>query len=113
MHIQSYALPQVRHPFYEQRKQEHPDCEALRSGWHPYVHQAVLFDEWHNHTAFLLTTKTGSGKTQAAALPVVANRESAFFVYPTNALVQDQQRSILKLVRGMGWKPYIYKASPA
>lgn len=113
MHIQSYALPQVQHPFYEQRKRDHPDCEASRSGWHPYVHQAVLFDEWHNHDAFLLTTKTGSGKTQAAALPVIANGESAFFVYPTNALIEDQQRSILKLIEGMGWQPYVYQAGEA
>ena len=113
MHIQPYALPQVRHPFYEQRKQIHPDCAAARSGWHPYVHQAVLFDDWHSHDAFLLTTKTGSGKTQAAALPVIANGESAFFVYPTNALIKDQQRSIIELVRGMGWKPYVYQAGEA
>lgn len=109
MHIQPYALPQVRHPFYEQRKQDYPDCAVAQSGWHPYVHQAILFDDWRNHDAFLLTTKTGSGKTQAATLPVIANGESAFFVYPTNALIKDQQRSIIELVRGMGWKPYIYQ----
>ena len=110
MQIQSYALPRVCHPYYEQRKGACPDCEAARSGWHPYVHQAVLLDEWNRHDAFLLTTKTGSGKTRAAALPVIANRESAFFVYPTNALVEDQQRSILKLAEGLGWTPYIYQA---
>jgi len=110
MHIQPYALPQVRHPFYEQRKQDHPDCAVAQSGWHPYVHQAVLFDDWRKHDAFLLTTKTGSGKTQAAALPVIANGESAFFVYPTNALIKDQQRSIIELSRGMGWKHYVYQA---
>jgi CRISPR-associated helicase Cas3 len=110
MRIQSYSLSRVRHPYYEQRKGAHPDCEAARSGWHPYIHQAVLLDAWNQHDAFLLTTKTGSGKTQAAALPVIANGESAFFVYPTNALVEDQQRSILKLAEGLGWRPYIYQA---
>ena len=110
MQIQSYSLPRVRHPFYKQRKGAYPDCEAARSGWHLYVHQAVLFDEWNQHDAFLLTTKTGSGKTQAAVLPVIANRESAFFIYPTNALIEDQQRSILKLAEGLGWKPYVYRA---
>lgn len=110
MQIQPYALPRVHHPFYEQRKNAHPDCEAARSGWHPYVHQALLFDEWSNHNAFLLTTKTGSGKTQAAALPVLANEESAFFIYPTNALIEDQQRSIIKLAEGLGWRPYVYMA---
>jgi CRISPR-associated helicase Cas3 len=110
MQIQPYAIRRVCHPYYEQRKSAYPDCEAARSGWHPYVHQAVLFDEWSKHNAFLLTTKTGSGKTQAAALPVIANEESAFFIYPTNALIEDQQRSIIKLIEGLGWRPYIYQA---
>ena len=110
MQIQPYLLPRVCHPFYEQRKGAYPDCEAARSGWHPYVHQAVLFDEWNRHNAFLLATKTGSGKTRAAALPVIANGESAFFIYPTNALIEDQQRSILNLAEGLGWKPYVYRA---
>lgn len=113
MQIKRYSLPRVCHPFYEQRKQSHPDCEAAQSGWHPYVHQAALFDEWHTHKAFLLTTKTGSGKTQAAALPVIANGESAFFVYPTNALIEDQERGIRELAEGMGWQAYSYAAGDA
>jgi len=110
MLIRPYALPRVRHPFYEQRKSACPDCEAARSGWHPYLHQAFLLDEWNQHDAFVLTTKTGSGKTQAAALPILANGESAFFIYPTNALIEDQQRSILQLAKGLGWTPYVYEA---
>jgi CRISPR-associated helicase Cas3 len=110
MQIQPYAIRRVRHPYYEQRKSDYPDCEAAQSGWHPYVHQAVLFDEWNKHDAFLLTTKTGSGKTQAAALPLIANGESAFFIYPTNALIEDQQRSIIELIEGFGWTPYVYQA---
>jgi CRISPR-associated helicase Cas3 len=113
MQICRYELPRVRHPFYEHRKQSHPDCEAARSGWHPYLHQAALFDSWHEHNAFLLTTKTGSGKTQAAALPVIAHGESAFFVYPTNALIEDQERSIRALADGMGWRAYSYVAGDA
>ncbi len=113
MQIEQYKLPRVRHPFYEQRKHNHPDCEAAQSGWHPYIHQAALFDSWHEHKAFLLTTKTGSGKTQAAALPVIANGESAFFVYPTNALIEDQERSIRELAGGMGWRAYSYAAGDA
>jgi CRISPR-associated helicase Cas3 len=113
MQIKRYNLPRVRHPFYEQRKQSYPDCEVAQSGWHPYIHQAALFDGWHKHEAFLLTTKTGSGKTQASALPVIANGESAFFVYPTNALIEDQERSIRELAEGMGWRAYSYAAGEA
>jgi CRISPR-associated endonuclease/helicase Cas3 len=108
--VAPYTIAQVQHPYYEQCKEDHPNCVAAQEGWHPYIHQAVLFDTWHKHNAFLLTTKTGSGKTQAAALPVIANSESAFFLYPTNALVKDQQYSILKLAEGLGKKAYVYQA---
>lgn len=68
-----------------------------------YPHQAVILDSWEQHTAFLLLTKTGSGKTAAAALPFLLSaknpdfREGAVFVYPTNALIEDQERSIRNL----------------
>ena len=67
-----------------------------------YPHQAAMYDKWSNHTGFLLVTKTGSGKTRATALPVLKNRESAVFVYPTNALIQDQSRAIQQLMDDEG-----------
>lgn len=67
-----------------------------------YPHQCVLLDEWKKRDAFVLTTRTGSGKTGAVALPVIHNRESAVFVYPTNALIKDQERSIIKLMKLQG-----------
>jgi CRISPR-associated helicase Cas3 len=76
-------LPLVKHP--EARMELYP-------------HQALMLDEWDNHDAFLLVTKTGSGKTAAAALPLIKRLESAVFVYPTNELVQDQARSIARLL---------------
>ena len=67
-----------------------------------YPHQAAMYNEWKNHTGFLLVTKTGSGKTRATALPVLKNHESAVFVYPTNALIQDQSRAIQQLMDDEG-----------
>lgn len=73
-----------------------------------YPHQAVILDEWENQEAFLLLTKTGSGKTAAAALPFLLRaknpdfREGAVFVYPTKALIEDQERSIRALARAEG-----------
>lgn len=69
---------------------------------HLYPHQAAMYNEWENYKAFLLVTKTGSGKTRATALPVLKNRESAVFVYPTNALIQDQSRAIQQLMDDEG-----------
>lgn len=76
----------------------------------PYPHQAVMFNEWNKHDAFLLVTKTGSGKTRATALPVLKNGESAVFVYPTNALIKDQAQAIQQLMVDEGitfreWTP--------
>ena len=67
-----------------------------------YPHQAAMLNEWNNHDGFLLVTKTGSGKTRATALPVLKNQESAVFVYPTNALIQDQARAIQQLMEDEG-----------
>ena len=67
-----------------------------------YSHQAAMYNKWPNHTGFLLVTKTGSGKTRATALPVLKNHESAVFVYPTNALIQDQSRAIQQLMENEG-----------
>ena len=69
---------------------------------HLYPHQAAMYNEWSNHTGFLLVTKTGSGKTRATALPVLKNHESAVFVYPTNALIQNQSRAIQQLMDDEG-----------
>lgn len=67
-----------------------------------YPHQCALLDAWEERDAFILATKTGSGKTAASTLPVVRHKESAVFVYPTNALIADQQRSIFSLMEREG-----------
>ena len=88
MNVTGYTLPLV----------EYPD---LPLAIHP--HQAAMLDGWNQHDAFLLVTKTGSGKTAATALPVAFNRNvrgdnCAVFVYPTNELIRDQARSIYDLL---------------
>ncbi len=83
MKIQGYCLPLVNTP----------DAHSL------YPHQAALLERWDIHDAFELVTKTGTGKTRAVALPILRRRESAVFVYPTNALIADQSRSIQRLMQ--------------
>ena len=95
MKVHGYHLPQVQ--FANVRTQLYP-------------HQAAMLNEWDEHDAFLLVTKTGSGKTRAVALPVLKHHESAVFVYPTNALIADQARAIQQLMRDEGltyreWTP--------
>ena len=87
MRIQGYSYKQV-------------NVEGVNTRLYP--HQAAMYNKWPNHTGFLLVTKTGSGKTRATALPVLKSHESAVFVYPTNALIQDQSRAIQQLMEDEG-----------
>jgi|SRR5579875_2482857 len=86
--VQPLSLAQVAHPVY---------ARAL-PGMLPYTHQAEVYDAWQHHQALLLVAPTGGGKTQAAAFPILDHSESAIFVYPTNALAEDQERSICRLL---------------
>jgi len=93
--VHGYALPQI-------------EIAGVRMRLYP--HQATVLNEWDDQEAFVLVTKTGSGKTRAAALPVLKHHEAAVFVYPTNALIADQAASILQLMCDEGvtcreWTP--------
>lgn len=83
MRVYGYALPQVQ-------------IEGINTKLYP--HQAAMFQEWCDSDAFMLITKTGSGKTRAVALPILKRKESAVFVYPTNALIADQSQAIRQLM---------------
>ena len=67
-----------------------------------YPHQIEILEKWEDKNTFMLATKTGSGKTRAAAIPIILNRENAVFVYPTNALIIDQERSIVAIFKDLG-----------
>lgn len=73
------VLPLVKHPEVNQDL---------------YPHQAVMLDEWDNHNSFMLVTKTGTGKTIGAILPILKKKLRAICVYPTNELISDQIRNI-------------------
>lgn len=88
MIIQGYDLPLVSHPLVNLPI---------------YPHQADMLDTWSRHEAFLLTSKTGSGKTAAWVMAYLAHRhlpseQSVVCVYPTNELIKDQERSIYDLI---------------
>ena len=83
IHIAGMSLPQVEYPGVRTRI---------------YPHQAMMLAKWNEVNSFLLVTKTGSGKTAAAALPLIHYRQSGVFVYPTNELIKDQVRSITGLM---------------
>lgn len=73
-----------------------------------YPHQAVMMDEWERHETFLLVTKTGTGKTIGAVMPLLKRRERAILVYPTNELIRDQVTSIAGIAEVEGLKPCVF-----
>ena len=50
-------------------------------------------NETGNPTVDGVTSLTGAGKTVAAAYPLMQHQQSGLFIYPTNALIEDQARS--------------------
>ncbi|MBX6388906.1 MAG: DEAD/DEAH box helicase [Frankia sp.] len=83
-------------------------------GFTPYVHQAVAWErlssKHHRPRPTLVTTGTGSGKTESFLIPVIdhALRErlagrrglKALLLYPMNALANDQAGRIARLLTG-------------
>lgn len=60
-----------------------------------YPHQLHVLNQWEKEETMMVVTKTGSGKTATACLPLFLQEKSAaVFVYPTNALIADQEASI-------------------
>lgn len=88
MKVTAYQLPVFSHP-------------KINNDLKLYPHQIEILDKWEEKNTFMLVTKTGSGKTRAAAIPIILNRENAVFVYPTNALIMDQERSIIAIFKDL------------
>ena len=78
-----------------------------------YRHQEKGLEAGRAGKCFVVTTGTGSGKTEAFLLPVMdgiarAKREGrqglpALFVYPMNALANDQLERMRRLLREAAW----------
>lgn len=93
----------------------HPDL--LKARWpfgenRLYQHQERAFRIGQAGRSFVITTGTGSGKTEAFLLPIldgILRRKEqgirglqAVFVYPMNALANDQLERLRRLLRGSG-----------
>jgi len=76
------------------------DAEPLLDSFLPYGHQVVARDTIRNHDEFFLfvTAPTGSGKTDSWAIPALSgNLGVVIALYPTNALAEDQFRTLSSL----------------
>lgn len=94
-------------------------------GKDPYEHQyqcwkTLLSDKapGGGHMSMCVTTGTGSGKTECFMLPLVsdllanpmANEVQAIFIYPLNALMEDQKARLEQLLEGTGLRYAVYNA---
>ena len=78
----------------------------------PYKHQIESWNEFLNQkNSILVTTGTGSGKTECFMLPVLQdifenspNSEgiNAIFLYPLNALIASQRKRIHEWCKALG-----------
>jgi ATP-dependent helicase YprA (DUF1998 family) len=93
------------------------DADLLKANWpfggeRLYRHQERGFAAGREGRSFVVTTGTGSGKTEAFLLPVLdgilrRKREGiagvqAVFLYPMNALANDQVERLRRLLRRTG-----------
>lgn len=101
--------------------------KSMPSGmhWDPYEHQyrawkALLRDTSANgeHQSIVVTTGTGSGKTECFMMPLVRDLLDnpkpgvrAIFLYPLNALMEDQKERLEKLLKDTDLFYAVYNSS--
>jgi CRISPR-associated endonuclease/helicase Cas3 len=80
----------------ELRRHGDPTYPVADSKFEPYAHQRELRDLFRTEESFLAVndSPTGGGKTMSWLTPVVESGEHALAVYPTNALIHDQERGL-------------------
>jgi DEAD/DEAH box helicase domain-containing protein len=93
--------------------------------WPPYEHQYQSWNTLLNkktddglYKSIVVTTGTGSGKTECFMMPLVRDlldenkkeQVQAIFIYPLNALMEDQKERLEKLVAGTDLTYSVYNS---
>ena len=73
-----------------------PSYPVADPEFEPYAHQQDLRDLFTSETSFLAVndSPTGGGKTMSWLAPIVESEEHAVALYPTNALIHDQESNL-------------------
>lgn len=88
----------------------------------PYSHQVKAWTRINNGLGTVISTGTGSGKSESFILPILngllqkgygrsKQGTGAIFIYPMNALVHDQFYRIIKYAAGTGLRVGIYNGA--
>jgi CRISPR-associated endonuclease/helicase Cas3 len=80
----------------ELRRHADSSYPAAKSVFEPYAHQQDLRALFTDRESFLAVndTPTGGGKTMSWLAPVVEHGGHTIALYPTNALIHDQERNL-------------------
>ncbi len=105
-------LPASARPIFRVSAEDRDDTRPIR----PHYHQAKALELAHEGKSFVVATGTGSGKSFAFGLPVIAdalrNREKpgikALILYPMNALANSQYADFAQRLHGSGLKVALY-----
>lgn len=86
--------------------------------FYPYKHQFEAWNALNGGNSMVVTTGTGSGKTECFMLPLIADLLNnlttgvkAIFLYPLNALMEDQKARLQKLLAGTDLKFAVYNGN--
>lgn len=94
-----------------------------KAKWDPYEHQyqawKALTNKGEYKKSMVVTTGTGSGKTECFMFPLVYdllqtkqnNEIQALFLYPLNALMEDQKDRLQELLSGTDLKFAVYNGN--
>ena len=82
----------------------------------PYTHQAESWKSLKENKSIVVTSGTGSGKTECFMYPVISdlfeqekdNSIKALFLYPLNALMEDQKKRLSDYCSNAGLKYAVY-----
>lgn len=85
----------------------------------PYTHQAESFREANEGNSIVVTSGTGSGKTECFLYPVLSdifkNAQvggiQAIFLYPLNALMEDQRQRLADICRPLNISFAVYNGN--
>lgn len=93
----------------------------LRIGekYSPYKHQAESWKNLKDGKSIVVTSGTGSGKTECFMYPVISdlyeqghtNAIQAIFLYPLNALMEDQKNRLSEYCKATGLNFAVYNGS--
>lgn len=128
-------LVQCMNNYAEVKAEHREDCARLAGEWwkkasggnyEPYEHQyrcwkTLLEGKTKDgeNRSIVVTTGTGSGKTECFMLPLVKDLSEnwkkdtvqAIFIYPLNALMEDQKERLEKLVAGTNLKYAVFNGN--